>query len=41
MERSVVPDGAALNFPLKSDDDRHMIYVRQNSVHNITMQPGH
>lgn len=32
-ERSVVPDGAALNFSLNSGEDTLMINVRTNTVH--------
>jgi hypothetical protein len=32
-ERSVVPDGAALNFSLNSGEDALMINVRINAVH--------
>lgn len=32
-ERSVVPDGPALNFSLNSGDDAPMINVRTDTVH--------
>lgn len=32
-ERSIVPDGAALNFSLNSGEDTLMINVRINAVH--------
>jgi hypothetical protein len=34
-ERSVVPDGAALNYSLISGEDKPMINVRINTVHKF------